>query len=59
MCATRADVAKVVDRQEFREWMVNEGIESMYGGPVEFRALIVSETDRLGKIVKLSGAQLE
>jgi hypothetical protein len=38
---------------------VNEGIESMYGGPVEFRALIVSEIDRLGKIVKLSGAQLE
>jgi tripartite-type tricarboxylate transporter receptor subunit TctC len=59
LCATRADVAKVVDRQEFREWMVNEGIESMYGGPVEFRALIVSEIDRLGKIVKLSGAKLE
>ena len=59
MCATRADVAKVVDRQEFREWMVNEGIESMYGGSVEFRALIVSEIDRLGKIVKLFGAQLE
>jgi tripartite-type tricarboxylate transporter receptor subunit TctC len=49
----------VMDQQEFREWMVNQGIEPMYGGPVEFRALIVSEIDRLGKIVKLSGAQLE
>jgi hypothetical protein len=39
--------------------MVNEGIESMYGGPVEFRALIVSEIDRLGQVVKASGAKLE
>jgi tripartite-type tricarboxylate transporter receptor subunit TctC len=55
----RADVAKVMDQQEFREWMVNQGIEPMYGGPVEFRALIVSEIDRLGQVVKASGAKLE
>ena len=55
----RADIAKVMDQQEFREWMVNQGIEPMYGGPVEFRALIVSEIDRLGQVVKASGAKLE
>jgi tripartite-type tricarboxylate transporter receptor subunit TctC len=55
----RTDVAKVMDQQEFREWMMKQGIEPMYGGPVEFRALIVSEIDRLGKVVTASGAKLE
>ena len=55
----RADVAKVMDQQEFREWMMKQGIEPMSGGPVEFRALIVSKIERLGKVVKASGAKLE
>jgi tripartite-type tricarboxylate transporter receptor subunit TctC len=55
----RADVAKVMDQPEFREWMAKQGIEPMSGGPREFGSLIVSEIERLGAVVKASGAKLE
>jgi hypothetical protein len=48
-----------MDQQEFREWMKKQGIEPMSGGPVEFHSLIVTEIERLGKVVKDSGAKLE
>jgi tripartite-type tricarboxylate transporter receptor subunit TctC len=55
----RADVAKVMDQPEFREWMMEQGIEPMAGGPAEFSSLIVSEIERLGAVVRASGAKLE
>ena len=55
----RADVAKVMVQPEFLDWMAKQGIEPMPGGPAEFRSLIVSEIDRLGAVVKASGAKLE
>ena len=55
----RADVTKVMAQPDFREWMVKQGIEPMSGGPAEFGSLIVSEIERLGRVVKESGAKLE
>ena len=55
----RADVAKVMAQPEFRDWMTKQGIEPMSGGPAEFSSLIVSEIERLGAVVKASGAKLE
>jgi tripartite-type tricarboxylate transporter receptor subunit TctC len=55
----RADVAKVMERQEFKDWMAKQGIEPLTGGPAEFSALIASEIPRLGAVVRASGAKLE
>lgn len=55
----RADVAKVMAQQEFKDWMAKQGIEPLTGGPAEFGALIASEIPRLGAVVKASGAKLE
>jgi tripartite-type tricarboxylate transporter receptor subunit TctC len=55
----RADVAKVMEQQEFKDWMAKQGIEPLTGGPAEFRALIASEIPRLGAVVRASGAKLE
>jgi tripartite-type tricarboxylate transporter receptor subunit TctC len=55
----RADVAKVMEQQEFKDWMAKQGIEPLTGGPAEFSALIASEIPRLGAVVRASGAKLE
>jgi tripartite-type tricarboxylate transporter receptor subunit TctC len=55
----RADVAKVVEQQEFRDWMAKQGIEPMSGGPAEFSSFMASEIERLGAVVRASGAKLE
>jgi tripartite-type tricarboxylate transporter receptor subunit TctC len=55
----RADVAKVMEQQEFKDWMAKQGIEPLAGGPSEFSALIASEIPRLGAVVRASGAKLE
>ncbi|AMN42645.1 Bug family tripartite tricarboxylate transporter substrate binding protein [Rhodoplanes sp. Z2-YC6860] len=55
----RADVAKVMEQQEFKDWMAKQGIEPLVGGPAEFSALVASEIPRLGAVVKASGAKLE
>jgi tripartite-type tricarboxylate transporter receptor subunit TctC len=53
------DIVAVTSKDEFKEWMATQGIEPLSGGPAEFRARIVSETERLAKIVKASGAKLQ
>jgi tripartite-type tricarboxylate transporter receptor subunit TctC len=54
----RADVVKVMEQPDFRDWMAKQGIEPMSGGPAEFSMFMVSEIDRLGAVVKASGAKL-
>jgi tripartite-type tricarboxylate transporter receptor subunit TctC len=54
----RSDVAKVMAQQDFRDWMAKQGIEPMSGGPSEFSSFMGSEIERLGAVVKASGAKL-
>ena len=53
------DIETVTASDEFKAWMATQGIETLTGGPDKFRALIVSDTARLGDIVKASGAKLQ
>jgi tripartite-type tricarboxylate transporter receptor subunit TctC len=53
------DIVAVTSKDEFKQWMAAQGIEPLTGGPDEFRARIVSETERLAKIIKASGAKLQ
>jgi tripartite-type tricarboxylate transporter receptor subunit TctC len=53
------DIVTVTSKDEFKTWMATQGIEPLSGGTAEFRARIVSETERLAKIIKASGAKLQ
>jgi tripartite-type tricarboxylate transporter receptor subunit TctC len=55
----RQDVSAILATDEFQQWMAVRGIEPLPGGPREFAALIASETERLGQIIKASGAKLQ
>jgi len=54
-----AELHKVVRMRDVQERFAASGIETLLGTPEEFRAMLVSETERWGKVVKAAGIKPE
>lgn len=53
------EVATILSTPEIQKWFVNDGAEAVIKSPDEFRAWIVSEMGKWGKVVKQAGIKPE
>jgi tripartite-type tricarboxylate transporter receptor subunit TctC len=51
----QAEIAAVLAVPEFREKLVALGVDPVGSSPAEFRTFLAEETDRFGRMFKISG----
>ena len=54
-----AEISGILTRPDVQKWFASEGAESINRTPEEFAAIIVSEMDKWGKVVKRAGIKGE